>query len=377
VSVSDLPNPLTPADCDLRDFGYMPVDVQRVCDSDLAALESPEACWAAFLLWCKSWHQVPAASLPDDDRVLAKFTGYQRAPEAWAAIREGAMRGWIKCTDGRLYHPVVAEKANEAWFAKHRRAHDQLCERVRKRNKSRTEAGLNPLEVPPLDHWIDMGRPLEKALFPSEFSTPSSGKQKNSAKPVQSSNGSADDFHRNDGEIPAENSLKGEERNGEGEGEGEVNLKPIGIIGGSGTPPCKGEKEPLAAAQISTALIGWERQRHKAARGLTPSNQQVIDLADMHVTSAELRAAYECAVADRLATEDPNPVNAGFIAVFVNKIRNPPKPRPKADDWYRTNPGIERKASELGIVCPPGKDHGWLRERCESEIRKRAQGVAA
>jgi hypothetical protein len=221
--MNDLPSPLTSADCDLRDFGYMPVDVQRVCDSDLAALETPEACWAAFLLWCKSWHQVPAASLPDDDRVLAKFTGYQRAPDAWQAIREGAIRGWIKCADGRLYHPVVAEKANEAWFAKHRRAHDQLCERVRKRNKARVEASLVPLEVPPLEQWIDMGRPLEKSLFLSEFRTPSAGKSKPSTGNSKPSGGTKGDFRRNDGEIPPENALKGEERRGKGT-EREVNI---------------------------------------------------------------------------------------------------------------------------------------------------------
>ncbi len=28
------------------------------------------------------------------------------------------LRGWIRCSDGRLYHPVVAEKALEAWVEK-------------------------------------------------------------------------------------------------------------------------------------------------------------------------------------------------------------------------------------------------------------------
>ncbi|MGN8190300.1 DUF1376 domain-containing protein [Burkholderia sp. 22088] len=221
--MNDLPNPLTPADCDLRDFPFMPLDVQRLCDSDLAALESPEACWAALLLWSKSWHQVPAASLPDDDRVLAKFTGYQRAPAAWQAIRDGALRGWIKCSDGRLYHPVVAEKANEGWFAKHRQAHDKLCERVRKRNKARADSGLVPLEVPELDQWIDMGRPMEKALFPEEFSSPSAGKER-------ASTGTKKDFRRKDDGIPAENALKGKE----GKGQGEVNT--VGTVVSPGKP---------------------------------------------------------------------------------------------------------------------------------------------
>ncbi|WP_186216274.1 DUF1376 domain-containing protein [Burkholderia gladioli] len=309
--MNDLPNPLTPADCDLRDFPFMPLDVQRLCDSDLAALESPEACWAALLLWSKSWHQVPAASLPDDDRVLAKFTGYQRAPAAWQAIREGALRGWIKCSDGRLYHPVVAEKANEGWFAKHRQAHDKLCERVRKRNKTRAEAGLVPLEVPELEQWIDAGRPLERALFPEEFRTASVGKP-------DASVGTKKDFQRNGDGIPPENALKGKE----GKGQGEVN--PEGSNGGSGDASRASPSDAhLTPADVSIALIGWERERNKAARGITASNQQVIDLAALHVTPDELRRAYEAAVADRRASDDPMPINAGFIRTFVEKHRRP------------------------------------------------------
>src|SRR5262249_27137589 len=79
--------PLVPHYVDLTDFQYMDLDVRRLRDSDLAALESPEACWAAVLLWCASWHQVPAASLPDDDRVLAQLAGYGRVIREWQKVR--------------------------------------------------------------------------------------------------------------------------------------------------------------------------------------------------------------------------------------------------------------------------------------------------
>lgn len=119
--MTDLPIPPVPADCDLTDFRFMPLDVARLRDSDLASNETPDACWAAVLLWAASWHQVPASSIPDDDRWIAKTAGYAqrgRIDKDWARVREGALRGFIKCTDGRLYHPVVAEKAREAWEAK-------------------------------------------------------------------------------------------------------------------------------------------------------------------------------------------------------------------------------------------------------------------
>ena len=68
--------PLTPADCDLTDFAFMPLDVARLRDSELASNEAPEACWAAVLLWSASWHQIPAASIPNDDKWIAKQAGY-------------------------------------------------------------------------------------------------------------------------------------------------------------------------------------------------------------------------------------------------------------------------------------------------------------
>lgn len=109
------PPPLVPADVDLRDFDFMPLDVKRLRDSDLAGSASAEEFRCAVLLWCASWHQVPAASLPDDDAVLAGLAGFGRSAREWRKHKAGAMRGWIKCDDGRLYHPVVAEKAIEAW----------------------------------------------------------------------------------------------------------------------------------------------------------------------------------------------------------------------------------------------------------------------
>jgi len=122
--------PLTPPDCDLRGLLFMPLDVLRLRDSDLSLVATGDEFKAAVLLWCASWHQVPAASLPDDDRVLARLSGLE--PKAWRKAREGAMRGWVKASDGRLYHPVVAEKALETWKdrLKYRQKRDQDRERL-------------------------------------------------------------------------------------------------------------------------------------------------------------------------------------------------------------------------------------------------------
>lgn len=106
--------PLTPSDLDLRNFAYMPLDVVRLRDSEIAVISSGEEFRAAVLLWCSAWHQVPAASLPDDDRVLASLAGFGRDLDGWMEVKEVALRGFVTCSDGRLYHPVIAEKALEA-----------------------------------------------------------------------------------------------------------------------------------------------------------------------------------------------------------------------------------------------------------------------
>lgn len=113
--MDDLPEPLVPADCDLRGYHFMPLDVVRLLDSSLFARSTGEEFKAAVALWCKSWTQIPAGSLPDDDRDLAYLSG---AGARWSKIKTIALMHWVKCSDGRLYHPVVAEKAIEGWKAR-------------------------------------------------------------------------------------------------------------------------------------------------------------------------------------------------------------------------------------------------------------------
>lgn len=115
VSLPVLIEPLTPEDCDLRAYPTMPLDVRRLRDSGMASHDDPEAFRAALLLWCASWHQVPAASLPNDDRELAKLAGFGRELSRWRDMKEAAMHGFVLCSDGRNYHRVVAEFALISW----------------------------------------------------------------------------------------------------------------------------------------------------------------------------------------------------------------------------------------------------------------------
>ena len=112
--------PLTPADADLRDFPRMALDVQRLMGSEFNALASraPIAWMVGHKLWYRAWHQVPAGSLPDDDEQLCHLAELGFDLKTFRKARTVALRGWARCDDGRLYHPVVAETVLEAWIEK-------------------------------------------------------------------------------------------------------------------------------------------------------------------------------------------------------------------------------------------------------------------
>ena len=125
--MTDLPAPPVPADLNLRDFNWMPVDVIALRDSEFAAMASAEEFRAGVLLWCAAWQQVPAGSLPDTDIALARLAGFGRDVESWMAVKEMALHKFEMCSDGRLYHHKICEKALEgrdkkARFAARRKA---------------------------------------------------------------------------------------------------------------------------------------------------------------------------------------------------------------------------------------------------------------
>lgn len=351
-----MPAPLTPPDCDLRDFAFMPLDVARLRDSDLAIQVGAEEFRAAVLLWCAAWHQVPAASLPDDDKALAALAGYGRVVAEWRKHREGALYGWVKCDDGRLYHPVVAEKARDAWQAKHKHAHDKLMDRVRKANKQREQQQLPPWIVPSLEDWIAAGFPLESELFPAEGTDDSGGKSQKRQK-------------RSAGNPP-ENDLKGE-------GQGEGYKKDMAAAShahtpahedGPAPPPLDGEKTP---EELAMAVAIWlrrkEQARGKQPRGTQSNDPRIAAWIKAGVTGLQLAEAYDLAVLDREASGDAGPITPGFLDIFVVKVLNPPQAtsavnstRPavsKSDPlaWLTTASGLEAKGAELGIVQEQGE----------------------
>ena len=195
--MADLAAPLMPATVDLRDFQFMPIDVRRLLTSETWMLGDGEERAAAMTLWLESWHQVPAGSLPNNDRMLAHLAQCPR----WSKVKRHALRGWVECADGRLYHPVVCEKALEAWLSK-------LSERLgaAEGNAKRWGTGFDPApyiaEIREAAEKLRALNPHSKALAKKQLtkavksSPPESGGESGSESPPESGDDSREDRKR-------------------------------------------------------------------------------------------------------------------------------------------------------------------------------------
>lgn len=349
--------PLTPPDCDLRDFAFMPLDVLRLRDSDLAVKADGEAFRCAVLLWCASWHQVPAASLPDDNEVLAQLAGFGRVAKEWMRHREGALRGWVKCADGRLYHPVVAEKALEAWRAKMVQRWKTECARIKKHNQRHETAHA----VPDFDEWLSLGCPQGQQLSVRGTSSDAPGDN-------------AGGLPGQPPHVPREMHSKGQ---GEGQGqylkEKEAAAASLARApareGDPAPPPLDGEKTPEERAlAVAVWLRRKEQARGKQPRGTQSNDPRIAAWIEAGATGLQLAEAYDLAVLDRDAAGDAGPIGPGFLDIFVDKVLNPPAATSKVDGkrpaaakvgdplaWATSASGLTAKGAELGIVQEDGE----------------------
>ena len=106
---SQRPKPPVPTGVDLHDFSFTPIFRTQLFRSAFHARATDAEWRAGVTLWLKSWDQMPAGSLPDDDVELCRLAEFGRHQRGWKKVREMALHGWYICDDGRLYHRVVAE----------------------------------------------------------------------------------------------------------------------------------------------------------------------------------------------------------------------------------------------------------------------------
>ncbi|GJH31422.1 DUF1376 domain-containing protein [Paraburkholderia hospita] len=282
-----LPNPLTPADCDLRGLRWMPLDVVRVIDSDTFGISTGEEFKTAFRLWAKCWLQVPAASLPDDDRLLAHLAGLSENMQKWKRVRAVALRGFIKCNDGRLYHPVIAEKAREAMGRREEHAEREenvqtRQQRLRERRKAMF-AQLREHDVIP--SWDTKTSELERLIASLETRPPVT-------KPVTPETESVTGSVTGDVTRDAPATAIEKDRTGQG------HIKPLGDTHAIGTS----SRACVKPADLTAAM-----RRHSVDS--QPGDPRVQAAIDAGVTVETLEAA--CVSAKTKKTGQR--VNAGYV----------------------------------------------------------------
>lgn len=224
-----LPEPLVPSEVDLREFAYIQIDIVRLFNSEFHARASDSEWRAGMTLWLKSFHQVPAGSIPDDDVALARLAEFGRDLKAWKKVREMALYRWKRCSDGRLYHPVVAEKAIEAWDRKKEYRSRMLRARIAKLEKQVNAAGTEDDKQQLQGQLQKLRQDLSQTLVTDPITDPV-------IDPITR--------HKGEGE--------GEERESKGTGTGNLNTttKTKTIAPGSATPGAGGNGQAPPSVQI-------------------------------------------------------------------------------------------------------------------------------
>lgn len=153
MTVDGLPAPLVPADVDLRGLEYMPLLGHHLLGSTFHAMCTDEEWRIGVTLWWASWNQVPAASLPDDDVALTRLADLGRDIKTFKRVREKALHGFVKCSDGRLYHRFLSKQALIAWEKRSGVMQEKSSELTRKKRererRSRMFADLEEAGVTP------------------------------------------------------------------------------------------------------------------------------------------------------------------------------------------------------------------------------------
>lgn len=141
--MNTISSPMTPSECDLRGYEWMPLFGARLFASNFEAHASDLAFRVAIKLYWECWQQVPAASLPNEDVQLCRLAGLGRDLKTWRKLRaDGVLHGFRLCSDDRLYHPMLAEEAIKAWECRRDRQEDRKTSTERMR-RWRQERGGN------------------------------------------------------------------------------------------------------------------------------------------------------------------------------------------------------------------------------------------
>jgi hypothetical protein len=254
LSQDERPEPFSTPDCDLRGLEWMPLDAANLLDSDLFLESTGDEFKAAIALICASWRQVPAGSLPRNEGSLAMLARTQH----WTEVRTMALRNWVLCSDGRLYHPIVAAKAMEALPLRQEYVHKKSSEAERKERERKerkdmfarlreagivmkwdTKTGDLRAAIARLDQSRDLSHPKRDTREPpSDSFDPQTGGQADSTHSLHESPPPGDPLPPSEGlsQDQSRDQSRDLSRLRQGQGQGPLIQNPSGSVGAPAAP---------------------------------------------------------------------------------------------------------------------------------------------
>lgn len=350
MTAPQLPDPLVPPEVDLRGYDFMPLHWERLFKSETWIGAKSDHKIAMLNIWCHAFgRELPASSLPQNDQLLATYAGFGMGVAAWRRARTVVLRGFVECSDGRLYHGFLGSVAMSSWRA---RLSDRL-RGIKGRIASTEKKLIEPKEAANRAHWQRLLDAQQQELSQLTAWAVTAQSWALSQPPVTAHCDNLSPQTRKRSEV------KGSE--------GKLGDQDQNHTGGGSTSP-SGSQPPRAAA-IAVKLRAWEKDRGKVTK-IHSAEPRVQEWASAGITDEQLREAYDIAVSERAQGGDDGPINAGFLHVFVQKLLNPKaqKGAPlQQREWHETHAGVIAKARELGYEPKPDDDPRWL--KCVIAVR--------
>lgn len=112
---------------------YFPFYPKDFAADDAVEAMSTLAVGSYILLLCKAWHQSPPASLPNDDRVLARYA--RLSPDDWQVVKPEVLAAFTVGNDDRL-HQKRLRREYEAFAEKSKKRANAAAARWERSNSN-------------------------------------------------------------------------------------------------------------------------------------------------------------------------------------------------------------------------------------------------
>ncbi len=132
-----------PKDNEAPSFQFYPDDFTS--DGKVEVMTTEEV-GAYLLLICKAWREKPAATVPNDDRILARWA--RMTPERWAECKAAVMAPWKLLSGSLRWQQPRLKKEYDKMLARRRFNHERATSGAKARWGSNASSSPPPPSIP-------------------------------------------------------------------------------------------------------------------------------------------------------------------------------------------------------------------------------------